>query len=80
MIQTKPQIPIVPRRAGMEYLLNERRKYAGRRALLAIERASRLTAQDKEKEREQAFQWVRLWMAFAASRHVSNVTTIQRAA
>lgn len=64
----------------MEYRLDKRRQYAGRRALLAIERASKLTAQGKEKERDQAFKWMRLWMAFAASRHVSNVTTIQRTA
>jgi hypothetical protein len=64
----------------MEYFLNKRRQYAGRRALLAIERASRLSAQDKEKERDQPFQWMRLWMAFTAPSHVSNVTTIQRAA
>lgn len=46
-----------------------RRAYAARRAVIAIDRAVRLTSTGPAKERDQALCWMRLWLAFAYSRH-----------
>jgi hypothetical protein len=47
----------------------QRRAYAARRAVIAIDRAVRLTSTGPVKERDQALRWMRLWLAFAYSRH-----------
>lgn len=46
-----------------------RRAYAARRAVIAIDRAIRLTSTGPAIERDQALRWMRLWLAFASSRH-----------
>jgi hypothetical protein len=49
--------------------LYQRRAYAARRAVAAIDRAVRLTSTGPVRERDQALRWMRLWLAFAYSRH-----------
>lgn len=49
--------------------LYQRRAYAARRAVVAIDRAVRLTSTGPIRERDQALRWMRLWLAFAYSRH-----------
>lgn len=46
-----------------------RRAYAARRAVIAIDRAVRLTSTGPVRERDQALRWMRLWLAFASSGH-----------
>lgn len=46
-----------------------RRAYAARRAVIAIDRAVRLNSTGPVWERDQALRWMRLWLAFASSRH-----------
>lgn len=46
-----------------------RRAHAARRAAVAIDRAVRLTSTGPVRERDQALRWMRLWLAFAYSRH-----------
>lgn len=46
-----------------------RRAYAARRAVTAVDRAIRLTSTGPINERDQALRWMRLWTAFAVSRH-----------
>jgi hypothetical protein len=52
----------------------ERRAYAAYRAVIAVDRAIRITSTGPFAESEQALRWMRLWMAFAASRPTSNTT------
>jgi hypothetical protein len=47
----------------------ERRAYAARRAKIAVERVSRVAASGSPEEKARALRWMRLWIAFAASRH-----------
>lgn len=49
--------------------LYQRRAYAARRAVVAIDRAVWLTSTGPVRERDQALRWMRLWLAFAYSRH-----------
>ena len=49
--------------------LYQRRAYAARRAVVAIDRAVLLTSTGAVGERDQALRWMRLWLAFAYSRH-----------
>jgi hypothetical protein len=39
---------------------------------MAIDRAMQMASEGSSADREQAFRWMRLWMAFAASRQISN--------
>jgi hypothetical protein len=57
--------------------LHDRKLYAGQRALLAIDRASHAPVQE---QRDNAFRWMRVWMAYAASRHPAFVTRALKAA
>jgi hypothetical protein len=52
--------------------IHQRRAYAARRAVMAVDRAMQVASAGSSKDREQAFRWMRLWMAFAASRPVSS--------
>ncbi len=52
--------------------IHERRRYAAHRAVLAVDKARQITSTGSATDREQAFRWMRLWMAFAASRPVSS--------
>jgi hypothetical protein len=54
--------------------INERRAYAAHRAVMAIDRAIRLTSTGPFADSEQALCWMRLWMAFAASRTPNKPT------
>ncbi len=55
----------------MQRDIDQRRSYAAHRAILAVDRAMRVASESPSEGREQAFRWMRLWMAFAASRPVS---------
>jgi hypothetical protein len=61
--------------------IHQRRAYASHRAVMAVDRAIQLTSAGSSADREQAFRWMRLWMAFAASRPVifSDNTTAKSA-
>jgi hypothetical protein len=52
--------------------LSERRTYAAHRAVTAVDRAMQIASAGPSENREQAFLWMRLWMAFAASRPMSK--------
>lgn len=49
----------------------QRRQYAAQRAVLALNRVSRTASQGDPEQWEQALRWMRLWIAFAASRQVT---------
>ena len=55
--------------------IHERRAYAAHRAVMAVDRAMQIASEGSSADREQAFCWMRLWMAFAASRPVSSPAT-----
>jgi hypothetical protein len=50
----------------------QHRAYAANRAVMAVDRAMQVASAGSRADREQAFRWMRLWMAFAASRPVSK--------
>lgn len=52
--------------------LAQRRQYAARRAVLALDRASRTASQASPDQWEHALRWMRVWIAFAASREVKG--------
>lgn len=54
----------------------DRKLYGGHLALLAMDRASHAPT---HRQRDNAFRWMRLWMAFAASRHPAFVTSAVKA-
>lgn len=56
----------------MQRNIYERRAYASYRAITAVDRARQVSSEGSLAEREQAFRWMRLWMAFAASRPVAS--------
>lgn len=60
--------------------LHQLRAYAGRRAVLALDRASLLATQGEGEDKDKAFRWMRLWLAFAASRHATAVVQNKRSA
>ena len=49
----------------------QRRQYAAQRAVLALDRVSHMASQADPEKWEQALRWMRLWIAFAASRQVT---------
>lgn len=49
----------------------QRRQYAAQRAVLALDRVSRIASQGDPEQWERALRWMRLWIAFAASRQVT---------
>lgn len=55
----------------MRHDIHQRRAYAAHRAVAAVDRAMQIASEGSSADREQAFRWMRLWMAFAASRPVS---------
>jgi hypothetical protein len=57
------------RRTGPKRDVYERRNYAAHRAIIALDRAIRITSIASSADREQALRWMKLWVAFAASRH-----------
>lgn len=59
----------------MKRNIHERRAYAAHRAVMAVDRAVQVASEDSYGAREQAFRWMRLWMAFAASRPVSTTNS-----
>ena len=52
----------------------QRRQYAAQRAVRALDRVSRTAPQGDPEQWEQALRWMRLWIAFAASRQVTATT------
>jgi len=52
----------------------QRRQYAAQRALLAVDRVSRMAAQASPEKWDHALRWMRAWLAFAASRELKGVT------
>ena len=52
----------------------QRRQYAAQRELLAVDRVSRMAAQASPEKWENALRWMRVWLAFAASRELKGVT------
>jgi hypothetical protein len=48
----------------------QRRIYAAHRAVIAVDRAIRITSVGSYAERDRALRWMKLWMAFAASRYL----------
>ncbi len=52
--------------------IDQRRAYAAHRAVAAVDKAMQIASAGSSTDREQAFRWMRLWMAFAASRPVSS--------
>lgn len=50
----------------------QRRQYAAQRALLAVDRVSRMAAQASPEQWEHALRWMRVWIAFAASREIKG--------
>lgn len=52
--------------------IHQRRGYAAQRAVIAVDIARQLASVGSSVDREQAFRWMRLWMAFAASRPMST--------
>ena len=50
----------------------QRRQYAAHRAVLAVDRVSRMAAQASPEQWEHALRWMRVWNAFAASRELKN--------
>jgi len=56
--------------------IHQRRAYAAHRAVIAVDRASQMASAGAGADREQAFRWMRLWMAFAASRPMSNPANV----
>jgi len=56
------------------------REYAAKRAVLALDRASSLATCGAGEEKDKAFRWMRLWLAFAASRHATVVVQYRRSA
>lgn len=56
--------------------IHQRRAYAAQRAVMAVDKASQMASAGSCVEREQAFRWMRLWMAFAASRPVSTPVNV----
>ena len=59
----------------MQRDIYERRAYAAQRAIAAVDRAMRIASEGSYADREEAFRWMRLWMAFAASRPIGNSAT-----
>jgi len=53
----------------------QRRAYAAHRAAVAIDRAVRLASMGSSLDTERALRWMKLWTAFAASRH--QLVTVQ---
>jgi hypothetical protein len=51
----------------------QRRQYAAQRAVLALDRVSRTASRADPERWEQALRWMRLWIAFAASRPVKGM-------
>ena len=62
-----PDKSIIPQRD-----VYQRRTYAAHRALIAVDRAIRITSTGPLADSQQALRWMRLWMAFAASRPTSS--------
>lgn len=56
----------------MQRDVHQRRIYAARRAVIAVDRAIHTASVGSFADRETALRWMRLWMAFAASRPISN--------
>lgn len=54
--------------------ISERRAYAAQRAVIAVDRAIDITSKGPFENTEQALRWMKLWMAFAASRPISTLT------
>lgn len=52
----------------------QRRQYAARRAVLAVDRVSRMAAQASPEQWDHALRWMRVWIAFAASRELKGAT------
>lgn len=50
----------------------QRRTYAAHRAVIAVDRAIHIVSIGSSADREKALCWMRLWMAFAASRPISS--------
>lgn len=48
----------------------QRRAYAARRALVAIDRYTSLAFANKSTDRERALRWMKAWLAFAVSREI----------
>lgn len=59
-----PVVSFTPKRD-----MYERRAYAARRAGAAIARLSRVAASGSPEEKNRALRWMKLWIAFAVSRH-----------
>lgn len=55
--------------------IHERRTYAAHRAVMAVDRAMQIASASPSADRTQAFRWMRIWMAFAASRAISRPAT-----
>ena len=62
-----PAKSIIPQRD-----VYQRRTYAAHRAVMAVDRAIHIASIGSSADREQALSWMRLWMAFAASRPISS--------
>jgi hypothetical protein len=52
----------------------QRRQYAAHRAVLAVDRVSRMAAQASPEQWEHALRWMRVWIAFASSRELKGGT------
>ena len=61
---------------NMQRDIHQRRAYAAHRAVMAVDRAMQVASADSSTDREQAFRWMRLWMAFAASRPMSRSSNV----
>lgn len=55
------------------------RGYAAQRAVMAVDRAMQIASEGSSVDRQQAFRWMRLWMAFAAFRLVSSFSNAKEA-
>lgn len=58
--------------------IHQRRAYAAQRAVMAVDRASHLASAGSCLDREKAFRWMRLWMAFAASRPITSAISAKK--
>jgi hypothetical protein len=63
-----PKIIIKPRRN-----IHQRRAYAARRAIMAIDRFSGTTSPGSSAEHVRALRWMRLWMDFALGKDAAAV-------
>jgi hypothetical protein len=68
------------RRRGPKRDAYERRNYAAQRAVIALDRAIRITLTASPADRDKALGWMRLWVAFAASRRQKIATRAVKAA